>query len=231
MVKVKIIVGGFGSGKSEYAVNLALEWATHPGPKTAIVDLDLVNAYFRIREVQQLLEAQQIRCVVPSDTIRFSDMPIAGPGIAALINDGNYQTIIDVGGDEVGATALGSYRSQLTLAQPEVELVVNPYRPYTQTVKLIVEMKESIEYCSSIPINAVVSNPNIGTGTTLEQVLSKHAIVEEAAREMNLPVRELLVLQELYENHSLELNTLGVRIRPLKIYLSPQWLLKQQKEE
>src|SRR5665647_410816 len=129
--RVLVIVGGFGSGKSEYAINLALQTAGDNNLRTALVDLDLVNAYFRSREAKSLLEASGIKAVVPPENIMFSDLPIAGPGIGALIKDTSYRVILDVGGNDMGATALGTYRQEIQTSDSSLYMVVNPFRPGT----------------------------------------------------------------------------------------------------
>lgn len=229
--KVVIIIGGFGSGKSEYAINLALDSVSNNKLKTALVDLDLVNAYFRSREAQQFLEKNGIKMIVPPDNIRFSDLPISGPGISELIRNNKHQVIVDVGGDDMGATALGTYREDILKSKASILMVVNPFRPFTRTVEQIEQMKVDIEYSSGISVNGFISNPNIGSGTSLEQVLQKHEIVKKAGAKLNLPVLEMLILKELYQANKKEIDELGIPVRPIHIYLSPHWMLKQQKEE
>ncbi|MDD4171661.1 MAG: hypothetical protein PHQ94_05430 [Syntrophomonas sp.] len=229
--RVLIILGGFGSGKSEYAINLALQTAAFSDLRSALVDLDLVNAYFRSREVRALLESHGIEAVVPPDNIMFSDLPIAGPGIGALIKDTSCRVILDVGGDDIGATALGTYREEILSSNAGLYMVVNPFRPFTNTMDNIIRMKTDIEYSSGLTVNSLISNPNIGPGTGLQQIIDKHRLVKEAGQHMNLPVSELLVLEDLYHQHSQELDSLGTPVRPLTIHLLPTWLLKQQKED
>jgi hypothetical protein len=229
--RVLIILGGFGSGKSEYAINLALQTAASSNLRSTLVDLDLVNAYFRSREVRALLESHSIEAVVPPDNIMFSDLPIAGPGIGALIKDTSCRVILDVGGDDIGANALGTYREEILSSNASLYMVVNPFRPFTNTMDNIIRMKTDIEYSSGLTVNALISNPNIGPGTGLQQIIDKHQLVKEAGQHMNLPVIELLVLEDLYHQHRQELDSLGTPVRPLIIHLLPTWLLKQQKED
>lgn len=230
--RVVVIVGGFGSGKSEYAINLALEKAQpESSQQVTLVDLDLVNAYFRSREMAGLLESRGIKAVIPREDIRFSDLPIAGPGVGALIKSPDYNIILDVGGDDMGATALGTYREEISNAEHHILMIVNPFRPFTRDVDGIMAMKTAIEYTSGLVIHGLISNPNIGAGTSLDQVLDKHQVVVEAAARLQLPVVELALLEELYQLYQHELEQTGISLRPLKIYLSPEWLLKQQKED
>jgi hypothetical protein len=161
----------------------------------------------------------------------FSDLPIAGPGIAALIKDPSYRVILDVGGNDMGATALGTYRQEIQTNDSSLYMVVNPFRPFTNSIDNIIEMKSDIEYSSGLAVNALISNPNVGPSTNLHQVLDKHEMVLETGKRLQLPVIELLVLKDLYHNHREELDSLGIPVRPLDIYLSPLWLMQQQKED
>ena len=227
--RVIIITGAFGSGKSEYAINLALQSQVDQVSKKALVDLDLVNAFFRSRERRQLLASQGVTTIVPPDPISQSDLPIAGPGVGALIKDPHSLVIIDVGGDSMGATALGTYRKEIKAAAASIVMVVNPYRPFSNTPARVKEMRYSIESSSGINIQTLVSNPNTGVGSSLEQIIAKHQMVVNAAQEMHLPLLELLVARDLYQLNREQLDSMPIPVRPLDIYLSPAWLLKEGK--
>ncbi|QGT98725.1 hypothetical protein SYNTR_0132 [Candidatus Syntrophocurvum alkaliphilum] len=226
-----IITGGFGSGKSEYAINLALESASIDDLQTTIVDLDLVNAYFRSREAKDLLAKHGVNALVPSDDVFFSDLPIAGPGVRETIKNTDNRLILDVGGDDMGATALASYCEDISRIEHLMLMVVNPFRPFTKDIKGIEQMIVDIEYSSRLKIHGLISNPNIGPGTKLEQILDKHQVVIDAGKNFNLPVYELAIFKELYKKHSSELDRMDIDIKPIEIYLSPQWLVKQLKED
>ena len=230
--RLVIITGSFGSGKSEYAINLALERAqTNCIANMTLVDLDLVNAYFRVREVRQLLEDRQVQTIVPREDVLHSDLPIPGPGIAALIKNLEMNVIIDVGGDDMGATALRGYRDCILGVDHDLLLVVNPYRPFTHTIEDIHTMKEEIEYRSGLKINGVVSNPNSGISTNIDSLLAKHELVNRAAELMALPMVEILVYRDLFREHQKLFSDFPCRVRPIDIFLTPGWLLKQQKED
>lgn len=228
--KINIIIGGFGSGKSEYAINLALSLA-EDNPNITLVDLDLVNAYFRSREAVDLLTKHNIKAIVPTGEIAFSDLPIAGPGVRELITSNlEGAAIFDVGGDDMGAIALSAYRQELNRAEKNVLMVINPFRPFTADLEQITIMKESIEYNSGVAVTALVSNPNLGAGTPADLILAKHLIVEQAARELNLPLVEIVIARETYAKQAETFSQLNLPLRLIDIFLSPTWLKEQQKE-
>lgn len=232
MERLVIVTGAYGSGKSEYCINLALESRSSQGQRTALVDLDLVNAYFRSREVSEHLKKHEVELVAPGGDLKFSDLPITGPGIAALIQNEYYpKVILDMGGDETGAAAMGCYQDEINSTTHTMLMIVNPFRPYTHDSDSINSMKEAIESASGISIDGLISNPNLGAGTSLPQVLAGHHIVKTTASSMQLPVLELVVREELYKLHQPKLDEEGITIRPLKIYLLPSWLVTQQKED
>ena len=228
--KINLIIGGFGSGKSEYAINLALSLAKN-NPNITLVDLDLVNAYFRSREAIELLTLNNIKAIVPSGEIAFSDLPIAGPGVRELITSTQEGTaIFDVGGDDMGALALSAYRRELNQVEKNVLMLVNPFRPFTANIDQIMLMKDSIEYNSGVLVTALVSNPNLGAGTPADLILAKHLIVEKAALELGLPLIEIVIQKDTYQKQPEAFSQLNIPIRLIDIFLSPTWLQKQQKE-
>ncbi|MBC7074949.1 MAG: hypothetical protein H5T98_02510 [Syntrophomonadaceae bacterium] len=223
-----IVTGGFGSGKTEYSINLALSLAVQKKENPVLVDFDLVNAYFRSREAKLFLENQGIKTVVPPHEVIHSDLPVAGPGIRDLILNKYRRVIVDAGGNETGATPLRSYCREIRKAEHSSLMLVNPFRPFTRSVKEIRQMKEGIETSSGLQINGIVSNPNIGVKTDIKQVIEKHRLVEEAAHYLQIPLIELAVLAEIYAKNQAELARINCPVRPIKIYLCPQWLWKQQ---
>ncbi len=227
--KINVITGGFGSGKSEYAINLALSLAALNSPVT-LVDLDLVNAYFRSREAIEILNRHNIKVVIPPKEIVFSDLPIAGPGIRDLIISPPASLILDVGGDDTGAIALSAYRRELNNAAVNGLMVINPFRPFTADIEQIRAMKENIEMNSGVSITAIVSNPNLGSGTPPDLIMLKHLVVEKAARELGLPLVEMLIHHEVFHRAPQAFTQLKVPVRLINIFLSPAWLLQQQKE-
>lgn len=222
--RVTAIVGSFGSGKSELSINLALHLARIRPGRVALVDLDLVNAYFRTREVREFLQNRGIKPVVPPGELLYADLPVYGPGINALVMDPEWCVILDVGGDDMGATALGVLAGELKEAEALVVMVVNPYRPFTRTVEEIAEMRAGIERASGLKVNALISNPNLGRDTTVEVCLNGHRVVRSAAGYMNLPVIGLVVLRKFLETWGEQWSEDDVPLFPLDLYLPPEWL-------
>ena len=138
MKKVKVLIGNYGSGKSELALNFAIQAAAR-GERTELIDLDMVNTYFRLTERGKLVEQKEIRLVSPNYACSgIETLSLPAEVASAFVLD--WDTVVfDVGGDDVGATALGRYKSDfddMTDDQLEVLNVVNIRRPLSGSTPL-----------------------------------------------------------------------------------------------
>lgn len=178
-----VIVGAYGSGKTEFALNLALQMAAK-GP-LVLVDLDIVNPYFRSRDATEVLEPLGVE-VVYNRQFRDADLPALSARTDTVLA-GSETVIIDVGGDD-GARVLGRYRPRLTEQNAEIWMVVNCFRPFTADPEGIRTTAGRIESKSGLKITALVNNSNLGRETVPDHVRQGAAIIEEAARQMGVEV-------------------------------------------
>jgi len=186
--QIKIFVGGFGSGKTEIAINYSI-YCRKSYTKVAIVDLDIVNPYFRTREAREALNRKGVEVVAPEGKLTYTDVPLISPEIKGLIQNPGYCLILDVGGDDVGSVVLGNFRNIIQDFGYEMLLVVNSYRPFTQTVPQIKQMAQEIENRSRLKISGIVSNPNLSRQSDEEIIKKGHLLIKQAALKLNLPVR------------------------------------------
>ena len=167
-----IVCGHFGSGKTCVSVNLALALKKQ-GKNVTLVDLDIVNPYFRAADAEALMKENGIRCINPEFANTNVDIPSLSADIHSVFataeSDKNSVTILDVGGDS-GAAALGRYRHMIDKAGYEMLFVASKYRPLTKNAELTVENMKEIEYYSRLNITHIVNNSNIGDETTLDYV-------------------------------------------------------------
>ena len=184
---VVILVGHFGSGKSEIALNLALGFRAR-GEDVSIVDLDVVKPYFRCRQAREELHARGIRLVAPEGEHAHADLPIILPAIRHLLQRPTGRVLMDVGGDPVGARALGSLSDAVVPPSTELLVVLNFLRPYTETVDEAVEMVRAIEAAARLKATGVVSNTHLLSETTPAVVLEGLQMAEEVAARLRLPV-------------------------------------------
>lgn len=220
MGNIVIFAGGFGSGKSEVAINYALRQGEYSAD-VVLADLDLVNPYFASRDVRTKLEGAGIRLVAPAGELSFGDVPsIPGEIIGLLRQDNNM--VIDVAGDEVGSLVLG-YLSQYILARPGLKffLVLNPYRPFAQNIDNVRLLKKQLERAASFKFTGIISNPNLLVETTPELIRRGHEKVLGYGQNLDLPVVSLAITGEFYADLFPDY---GETLQVINLYLKPEWL-------
>jgi hypothetical protein len=185
---IVIIVGNYGSGKSETAVNLAAAGRT-AGKAVRIADLDLVNPYFRSREARIPLEALGVEVVLPDSQYMHADLPILSPAVAGMIQDPAELTILDAGGDDAGVTVLAALENYLTEQSVQMLQVINAFRPFTQDVTGCLQIKEQIEASARQKITGLVSNANLIDLTTPDTIYEGYDLVRQVAQATGLAVQ------------------------------------------
>ncbi|NLU48819.1 MAG: hypothetical protein GXX09_00170 [Syntrophomonadaceae bacterium] len=220
MGSVTIFAGGFGSGKTETALNCALELSRYH-KRVVLADLDLVNPYFCSRELEQTLHEHGIKLLAPIEQLRFGDVPQVPSEVVGYLGMDN-EMVFDVGGDEVGACVFGYLRSYFASRTYEMLLVVNPFRPFAETLEKVAGLKAALEKASRLNFTGIVSNPNLAVETDIDTIVAGHRRVEEYARRLDLPVKFLVVEADLYG--PLQQKRLGVTLKPIRLYLRPEWL-------
>lgn len=214
--RIKIFVGEFGSGKTELAVNYALA-LRRCGFPTAIVDLDLVKPYFRTRENRDVLEAQGVLVVAPEKRLSHADLPVLPHELARVLATDDYQVIIDVGGGDA-AIVLGQVYRQLANGNYQAMMVVNTCRPFTSNPEGIISTLRRLEQVARLKISGLVSNTNLAEETTEQHVREGLAIVEQAARELDLPINWVVVPEWLKPGNY------GYPVFVLKRYTQYPWM-------
>lgn len=188
MKKITIITGHYGSGKTNFSVNLAVK-AAQEGETVTIVDLDIVNPYFRTADFKELFEEKGIRLVAPDYANTSLDLPSLQFDVVQLaMNSGKL--IIDVGGDDAGAVALGRYAAQLEQFADETEMlcVINQRRTLTASANDAAVLIYEIEAASRMKHTGIVNNTNLGCETTAEIVEKSREFADEVCRLTNLPL-------------------------------------------
>jgi len=184
---IVIICGNYGSGKTETAVNLAAK-SRIGGKAVKIADLDLVNPYFRTREARVFLENLGVEVVLPDKRYMHADLPILTPAVANMIQDPAELTILDAGGDDVGVTVLAALGDFLSKRDVHMIQVINPFRPFTETIEGCIQIKEEIEASSKLKITSLVSNANLIDETTPEHIIEGYRFIKEVSKTTGLPI-------------------------------------------
>jgi len=184
-----IVCGHFGSGKTNVSVALALA-LKKAGKEVTLIDLDIINPYFRAADAEALMKKNNIRCINPEFANTNVDVPVIGPEVASVFVEAKKTgrvAIFDVGGDN-GAAALGEYKNDFLEVGYDMLCVVNKYRPLTETPELAAEGLREIEYYSRLRCTHIVNNSNIGKETDREYVEGSFEYADEISRLTSLPL-------------------------------------------
>lgn len=185
---IYIVTGHYGSGKTEFSINYALQ-LKKSWEKVFLVDLDIVNPYFRSNDSRVLLENAGINVISPAYAGTNVDIPVLPPEIMRIFEEKDAKIVLDVGGDDDGAIALGRYKKYFDENEYEMFLVVNTRRPLTKTVDEIIQMKENIEIASRLHVTALISDTNISDETTAEIVEEGYEILKKVSDKTQLPIQ------------------------------------------
>jgi len=205
--KVFVLIGNFGSGKTELALNFAFRAAKNGC--TLLIDLDMVNTYFRLTERKKLIETAQIKLISPNYAMTNVEA-LSLPAETATAFDANWDTVIfDVGGDGAGATALGRYKTDfdvLDAGQLEVLHVVNIRRPMSGTADKIIRLADILQNNSRLSLAGFINNTNLAHMTGPDELRDGYELLCEVSDKTGLPVlyttgKKNLLDMFLSENH------------------------------
>ena len=188
--KMYVLIGNYGSGKTELALNFAIGAAAR-GERTELLDLDMVNTYFRLTEPGRLMRMKDIRVVSPNFTnssVETLSLPAEVQSAFAM----DWDTVVfDVGGDAVGSTALGRYHQDFEALDPanlQVLNVVNIRRPLSGTVEKIIRLQEEMEVHSRLKITGMINNTNLAQVTTPEELRDGYEMIRQVSEKTGVPV-------------------------------------------
>lgn len=218
--RVTIFAGHYGSGKTNIAVNYALRIADS-GKKVAIADLDIVNPYFRTKDSEKMLEEKQVRLISSPYANTNVDTPALPAEAYSVIHDTSVFSVIDVGGDDRGALALGRYAKEIKeQGNFEMLFVINKYRYLTADAMATLEIMREIETAAGINFTGIVNNSNLGEETTAEAVLSSVSYAQEVSKLSGLEIKMTTVRADI----EAQLKGKIENLMPIDIYIKQSWL-------
>ena len=190
MKKIIILIGNYGSGKTEIAMNLAVR-AAAGGKRTQVVDLDKINDYFRMSDHVKLLEEKQIDVVSPT----FAGQGVTQTSVSAAVASAFAQdwdlVIFDVGGDPAGAMSLARYHQDFAALEPgqlEVYDIVNVFRPMSETAEKIIKLKGDMEGFARQTVTGFVNNSNLLNFASADDLRRGYDVIREASDMSGIPV-------------------------------------------
>lgn len=197
--RITMLCGHYGSGKTNVAVNLALKMADSRENVVAL-DLDIVNPYFRTKDSIKELKEAGVRLIASSYANTNVDIPALPQEMYAVTDDKSITAVLDVGGDDRGALALGRLAPAI-LSENDYEMlmVINCYRPLTKTAEQTIEVMQEIETACGINFTGLVNNSNLGAITTREDILASLSYAQEISEKTGLPLVFTSVREDLSE--------------------------------
>lgn len=198
--RITLLCGHYGSGKTNVAVNMAYD-QKEKYERVAIADLDIVNPYFRTKDSAKDFEDRGIELIVSEYAGSNVDIPALPQQIYSICDQKDKQVIIDVGGDDRGAYALGRIAPAI-LEENNYEMlfVINCFRPLTRDAESTLEVMREIECAANMKFTAIVNNSNLGEETTREDVLKSLSYADEISQKTGLPIKCTSVYNRLYDD-------------------------------
>jgi hypothetical protein len=222
--RVRIITGHYGSGKTEFAVNYATILVRLSDRKLAFADMDIVNVYFRSREVRKEIMALGIR-MIDSSVNTSADLPAVPAEAFAPFEDKNYDYIIDLGGNDIGTNVLGRYKKFINTEETDFFMVVNVFRPDTMNVEKILKVKEQLENTSGLKVTGFVNNSNLVRETKSENILLGDEIISEASRITGIPIKYTTYVEEVVLDMTSEIKAkLSGEVIAMKYFMRESWM-------
>lgn len=185
--RLTLVTGHYGTGKTEFSVNLALALA-EAGERTALADLDIVNPYFRSRERRELLEAAGVRLIATPQALADADVPALPAELHAVLEDRTVRGVLDIGGDPSGARVLARYRPRILREDYQLLYVVNAARPEVRTAERSAEYLRAIEAVTGLRCTGLVNNTHLCGETGPEDIREGALLTEEVSRLTGVPI-------------------------------------------
>lgn len=197
--RITIISGHYGSGKTNIAVNLAFDLKKQ-AENVALADIDIVNPYFRSKDSEEMLNNAGIKLICSKYANSNVDIPALPAEMYSVTDDSSLYSILDVGGDERGALALGRIAPKIKQENDfSMIYVVNKYRPLTSDADSAIEVMREIEAACGLEFTGIINNSNLGPETKIEDVLNSLEYANEISRLTNLPIVRTTVEEKLFE--------------------------------
>lgn len=223
--RITLFSGHYGSGKTNAAVNCAL-FLREQYDDVVIADLDIVNPYFRTKDSEKVLTESGVKLISSEYAGSNVDLPAMPAETYSILDNRDIHAVIDVGGDDRGALALGRYVPSIIEEDDyDMLLVINCYRPLTRDAEGTLEVMREIEAACGLRFTGIVNNSNLGEETTAEAVLASEAYAEEIAAATGLPVKMTTVLESIAPELEGKINN----ITPIRLFVRQSWDSQEEK--
>lgn len=217
--RIRIFTGHFGSGKTEISINYAVN-LRNQGKKVCIADLDIVNPYFCTRDEKEYLESLGIKVIATPKEMSNAELGTIPLDTLAVFNDKSYDVVLDVGGDDQGAVALGQYNRYFNMEEYDMYFVINTTRPFTKDVQGVMEYIRDVEAASRLKVKYLINNTNLSYETSIDHILEGQRVAEEVSKLTNIPIKYTVVRDDLVDSVKDKIQN---EVFPIKIFMLPPW--------
>ena len=218
MKRIQIITGHYGSGKTEYAVNLALSMAESM-ENVVLADLDIVNPYFRSYEQTKMLEDAGVKVIVTSCG-GVADIPALNPAVMSVFQDQKWNGVLDIGGDPIGARVLARFAYQIHEGEYDLLFVLNANRPETRDVACALAYMRGIEAECHLKVTGIVNNTHLCAETTAEEIIKGAALARALSQQTGIPIVHHAVQRKFVDQVA---DQLTEPVLPMNIYMRKPW--------
>lgn len=219
--RLVIIIGHYGSGKTEFAVNYAVKMK-EKFDRVNIADLDIVNPYFRSREKRDFFEKSGIKLFDSSIRNTAVDLPALPAELMGVILNKQEKSVLDVGGDPVGARVLSRYSQQIKNTEYDMFFVINGNRPETNTLEGALKYLRMIEATSNLKVTGLINNTHMLKDTSIEDVEFGHALTKKVSWEIDIPIRYEAVINNIAAKIKNE--EILEKLFPINLYMREEWM-------
>ncbi len=232
---VNIVVGHYGVGKTNFCLNWACDLASQ-GKEVTLVDFDVVNPYFRSSDYTEMLQRANIQVIAPNLAGSSLDNPSISGKVGTVITQAYLEeqsgessasrvVIVDVGGDDAGATVLGRFTTQITSGPYQMCYVVNKYRNLTQEPREALAIMNEIQVKSGLAVTSVVNNSHLRTETNANTVLEAYEYGASCAQEAGVPLLCTTVPKSTFEQINRQFFSVysNAKIYPVSMLVRTPW--------
>ncbi len=216
--RISIVTGHYGTGKTEFAVNLALAMAQE-GDQVMVADLDIVNPYFRSRERRELLEKASVRLISSSQACSDADVPALPAELLTILENRGIRGVLDIGGDPVGARVLARFQPKIVQEDYQLIYVLNANRPEVRSAETAITYLRGIEATTGLTCTGIVNNTHLCGETTEEEIRKGAALAEQVSKETGIPV----LCHVAEERFVSALSDLSETVFPITIKMKKPW--------
>ena len=216
--RVSIITGHYGTGKTEFAVNLALAMAAE-GQRVMVADLDIVNPYFRSRERRDTLAQAGVQLISSSQACADADVPSLPAELLTIFENRDLRGILDIGGDPVGARVLARFRPKILAEDYQLIYVLNAHRPEVREAENAIAYLRGIEAATGLPCTGIVNNTHLCGETTAADIRKGAVLATEVSCQTGIPVLCHVAVERLAN----QLSDLPETVFPITIQMKKPW--------